>query len=87
MQAWKFEQKVFEKERVRIVIRADSEARVTKFGYERGAKGSTKVSDWLETRIYPCVGEFEVTVVNGRGEIDPHGSTHMSTLRATYEDE
>ena len=85
MQAWKFEQRVFEKEGVRVVIRAPSDVSVKKFDYDRGAKGNTSVSSWLETRIYPLTRDYEVMVVNGHGEIYPHGSTHMSTLRATYE--
>ena len=85
MQAWKFEQKVFEREGVRIVVRAPSETKVGKFGYAKCARGNTSISSWLETRIYPLTGDHEVMVVNGRGEIYPHGSTYMSTLRATYE--
>ena len=85
MQAWKFEQKVFAKEQVRIVIRAGSEAPVNRFGYDRAAKGTTTLHDWLNTRIYPLTGDLDIVVINGRGEIDPHGSTHMSTLRASYE--
>ena len=84
MQVWKFEQKVFEKEQVRIVVRAASEAAVKKFDYDRAAKGTTKINDWLETRIYPYTGEFEVVVVNGRGEIDHHGNTQIATLRSSY---
>ena len=84
MQAWKLEQKVFEKEGVRIVIRAQSEAKVGKFEYQRCATGTTTLADWLSTRVYPLTGELEVVVVNGRGEIDPHGKTHMDTLRSSY---
>jgi hypothetical protein len=87
MQAWKFEQQVFAKEQIRIVIRVPSETSVKKFNYDRAAKGNTTVNDWLQTRIYPLTGDHEVMVVNGRGETYPHGSTHMSTLRATYENE
>ena len=84
MQALKFEQKVFEKEGVRIVIRADSEAKVEKFDYQRCATGSMTLADWLSKRIYPLTGKYEVVVVNGRGETDPHGKTHMETLRDSY---
>ena len=84
MQAWKFEQKVFEMERVRIVVRATSETPVKKFPYDRSAKGCTRLSDWLSTRIYPLTGDLEVMVVNGRGEIYPHGNTNMATLRDSY---
>ena len=84
MQAWKFEQKVFEKEGVRILIRVGSEVAVQKFDYDRSAKGTTTLNDWLYTRIYPLTGKHEVVVVNGRGEIDPHGGTHMATLRDSY---
>jgi len=84
MQAWKFEQKVFEKEGVRIIIRADSEAKVERFDYVRCATGSMTLTDWLNKRIYPLTGEYEVVVVNGRGETDPHGKTHLETLRDSY---
>jgi hypothetical protein len=84
MQVWKFEQKVFEKEGVRLVVRAPSEAAVAPFKYDRAAKGSTRINDWLETRIYPLTGDFEVFIVNGRGEIDHHGNTQMVTIRDSY---
>ncbi len=84
MQAWKFEQKIFELEGVRILIRTSSEAKIPKFEYLRAAADNTRLSDWLNTRIYPLTGELEVVVVNGRGEIDPNGKTKMATLRNSY---
>ena len=85
MQAWKFEQKVFELEGVRIFVRTGSESKMLKFDYLRAAADNTRLSDWLSTRIYPLTGEHEVVVVNGRGEIDPNGKTKMATLRNSYQ--
>ena len=84
MQVWKFEQKVFDKEQIRIVVRASSETNVKKYGYDRAAKGTTKINDWLETRIFPYTGDLEVIVVSGRGQIEHHGNTQIATLRNSY---
>ena len=83
MQVWKLEQKIFELEGVRIFVRAASDEKVGKFDYQRCTRGNMSIADWLETRVYPLTGDFEVVVVNGRGEM-PHGKTHMTTLRDSY---
>ncbi len=83
MQAWKLEQKIFELEGVRIIVRAASDEKVGKYDYQRCATGSMSTADWLKTRVYPLTGDLEIVVVNGRGEL-PHGKTHMGTLRDSY---
>jgi hypothetical protein len=84
MQVWKFEKKVYEIEGVRIIVRANTDATVEEFDFERCASGNTTLADWLARRIYPYTGDYEVTVVSGSGALDPHGKTHMSTLRDSY---
>lgn len=84
MNVWEFEKTVYELEEVRIVIRAPWRSQVADYGYERAASAGTSVTSWLEARVLPAIGDFEVVVLDGGGSV-PHGRTRMSTLRDSYE--
>jgi len=79
-----FEEKIFELEQVVLTIRAPSGEMVEDYPYERKAAGNTSVSDWLEGRIKPLIGQKEVVITNGDYSV-PHGRTKLSTLRDGYE--
>ncbi|WP_375428141.1 hypothetical protein [uncultured Sphingomonas sp.] len=83
MQALTLEQKIFELEGVRVIVRASGDEKVGKYDYQRCATGTMTLADWLKKRVYPLTGDLDVVVVNGRGEM-PHGKTHMNTLRDSY---
>lgn len=84
MTVWEYEKCVYEREEVRIVIRAPWRTEVGDYNYERAASGVTSVSSWLDARIHHALDGFEVVVLDGTGSI-PHGRTKMSTLRSSYE--
>jgi hypothetical protein len=77
------EQAVFDLEEVRIVIRAPKREALNDFDYDRKAAGNTSITDWLDQRIRPLVGDHQVVVVDGTGAL-PHGRTKMDKLRASY---
>jgi len=82
--AWEIEHRVYEKEEVRIVIRASSDTDLDSYNYQRAAPGTMSISEWLRSRVYGLTDDLEVVVIDGNGAI-PHGRTRMSTLRASYE--
>lgn len=79
-----FEAKVLEKEEVVIRVRAPSSAKVDDYEYERKAAGNQSTTDWLEGRIKPLLGDYEVDVLAG-DYATPHGRTKLETLRSSYE--
>ena len=85
MNVIEFEQRVFEIEEVRLVIRAPSTAEVEDFDFQRSAATGTSITEWIRQRIEPRIGDYTVVVVDGSGSI-PHGRTRMSRLRESYED-
>ncbi len=77
------EQKIFELEEVRVVIRKKREGQVANYDYKRKASATTSVTDLIETRIKPLIGDADVVVVNGQG-LQPHGRTKVETVRNSY---
>ncbi len=84
MNAWQIEQQVFELEEVRIILRCPWNQDFEDYLYERKAAGNASITEWLDQRVRPLIGNIQVVVVNGSGEI-PHGRTKMEKLRASYE--
>lgn len=81
-----FERKVRALEEVSITIRAPSSQMVDDYGFEKKAAATASVTDWLETRVKPRLGDVEFAIINSEYVADtPHGRTKMSTLRASYE--
>jgi hypothetical protein len=77
------ENAVLELEEVRIVIRANSSAKLGDYKYNRKAAGTMSVSQWLEGRLHPILNGNGVVVIDGNNAI-PHGRTLMDTLRESY---
>ncbi len=84
MRVGEFEQAVFDTEDIVIRIRAPRGEEVDDNEYVRQASGTTSVSHWLDTRIYPRMRGHEVSIVDGNGQT-PHGLTKLETLRTSYE--
>ena len=78
-----FEAKVLAKEEIVIKIRAPVGAMVDDYQYDRKAAGTQSVTDWVEGRIKPLIGSYEVTVIDGT-YATPHGRTKLDTLRRSY---
>ena len=82
--AKEFEDKVLEVEDVVIRLRCPRNQLVDDFDFSRKAADNTSLSDWLEKRIKPRIGEMDCDVVDGQAFQRPHGRTSMSKLRDTY---
>jgi len=80
-----FEEKVWEIDRIRIVVRAPAKDQVDDYNWQNSAAETQRVTEWLETRIVPKIGAREVIVIGGDGE-EPHGRTLLRTLRDGYRD-
>jgi hypothetical protein len=78
-----FEDAIWATEGVRVIVRARSNTEVEDYSYKRGAQDSWRVSQLVENRIQPKVGNREVIVLQGDGE-QPHGRVILRTLRASY---
>mgnify|MGYP003604850778 CR=1 FL=1 len=78
-----FEQKVFELEEMRVVVRGNPNNLVEDYDYDRATNSRTSITKWLENRVKPCVGDHRVVVIAGEGTI-PNGLTHVSKLRKSY---
>lgn len=81
--ASELERQIFEVEEVRVIIRAPRSRIFPPYYYQRKSSSSTSVSDWLESRIKPLLGDVQVDVIKGDGTT-PHGRTNMETLRNSY---
>ena len=78
------EAKILEREEIVVTIRASASAMVGDYPYERKAAGSTSVTDYIEGRLRPSIGNHEFVIING-DHTTPHGRTKLSTLRDSYE--
>jgi hypothetical protein len=77
------ERKIFELEEVRVVIRKKKEDKVSNYRYERKASMTSSITDLIDNRIKPLIGDAEVIVINGEG-LQPHGRTKVETVRNSY---
>lgn len=80
-----FEEKVWEIDSIRVVIRAQENEIIDDFDWTNAAPQTQNVTSWLATRITPKAGEHGVVVLGGNGE-EPHGRMLLRTLRASYVD-
>lgn len=78
-----FEEAVWTKEGIRIVIRSTENSQVKEYAYTNAADRNWRVTQLIKNRIQPCVGDKEVVVIWGDGT-QPHGSVKLETLRASY---
>jgi hypothetical protein len=83
MKASDFEDKVWEVEGIRIVLRCPENQEVDDYGYTNAISQTTSVTDWLKGRVLPKVQDVLVEVVAGNGE-QPHGRSLVRTVRSSY---
>lgn len=83
MKVWEFEEKVWEVEGIRIVIRAASEENVSNYTFKNSAQEGWRVTQLIEKRIQPKIGDYEAIIIQGDGE-QPHGRVILRTVRRTY---
>ncbi|MBW2089981.1 MAG: hypothetical protein JRI37_13565 [Deltaproteobacteria bacterium] len=83
MKVWEFEEKVWEVEGIRIVIRAASEENVSNYTFKNSAQEGWRVTQLIEKRLQPKIGDYEVIIIQGDGE-QPHGRVILRSVRRTY---
>lgn len=78
-----FENKIFEKEGVRVIIRHNGE--VNDYDYKRKLPNTDNLSS-LKGRIDKALGENrpEYSIILGDGNANPHGLTGLEKARNSY---
>ena len=84
MRVNEFEEKVWEIEGVRIVIRANSNEKVEVYDFVNTAPQGNTLTWFLSGRVKPLLADnMKVVTIDGSGKV-PNGKTLLSTLRQTY---
>ncbi len=84
MRVDEFENAVWEVEGIRIAVRAPRGSKGKKYAFKKGNPSKHTVQKWLDGRVSERLGDHEVVVINGAGQIVP-GQTLMETVRDSYE--
>ena len=80
------ERQIFEKEEIRVVIRAPKNAEFDPYTYDRKAASNTSITDWCNNRLKPILGdEYDADIIDGYGN-NPHGRTKIEKVRNSYAD-
>lgn len=77
------EDKVWALDGIRIVVRRSSTTDVGDYTHKNAAQASWRITEFIENRLRPLIGNREVCVVMGDGE-QPHGRTLLSSIRDSY---
>ena len=83
MTVLEFEEAVWRIEEVMIRIRAPVHEEVDDYNFERRASRNMSVTGWINWRLRPRLGDFEVSIIDGNFT-HPHGRTKMRNLRSSY---
>ena len=78
-----FEDKVWAKEGVRIVIRASQSDMVDDYDYQRNCSSTSSITELGNRRIKPKLAGLDFFVVDGTGT-RPHGRTQLDKVRESY---
>lgn len=78
------ERQIFEKEEIKVVIRAPKNQEFNEYAYDRKAATSTSITDWYNTRLKPILGDnYDADIIDGYGT-NPHGRTKIENVRNSY---
>jgi len=83
MQVYEFEQKVWDIDHLRLVIRAARSEVVDDFHWVNAADENQTLVGYRNTRVVPKIGNREFSFVNGQGR-EPGGGILVKNLRASY---
>jgi hypothetical protein len=78
-----FEEHLWKRDGVRIVIRAPTWTEVQKPAQTNAASETMSVTAYIGARVQGSIGKSECVAIDGYGKI-VHGRTKIGTLRATY---
>jgi hypothetical protein len=84
MKIAEFEQVLWDRDRVRVVIRAPAWQAVDAQGHTNAASETLSITEYIRVRVTDVIGNYECVIVDGRGLI-VHGRTKLGTVRATYQ--
>lgn len=83
MKASEFEDKVWEVDGIRLVIRAPEKHTVEDYSWTNAADQGSSIKKYADKRIIPKIGGCEWLILNGDGE-EPNGRTLLRTVRDSY---
>ena len=67
--ASELERQIFEKEEIKVVIRAPRSQMFNSYDFQRKSASNTSISEWLETRIKPLLEDSEIEIIKGDGSL------------------
>jgi pyruvate/2-oxoglutarate dehydrogenase complex dihydrolipoamide dehydrogenase (E3) component len=83
MKVSEFEQRVWDLESLRIVVRTNRNEEVDDYDYKNAANENWRIAEFVKNRVAGRVDGSEVTVIQGDGKI-AHGNTLLYALRESY---
>lgn len=83
IKAKEFVEKVELLEGIVIALWTDENTPVEDYDYQRQAANNISISDWIEGRIKPKIGNISVRIVDGKHSA-PHRGQRLDTLRKSY---
>jgi hypothetical protein len=83
MTVQELENKVWQQDGIRIIIRDRSTAKTKDYNQKYAAQEKWSITKFLNKRISPLVKDKEIVVLYGNGEM-PHGGTLLKTIRQSY---
>lgn len=85
--ARQFEEQVFAKEGLRVVLRCAPETPVPAYPFSRRLADGSTLNDLKENRLTKTLGEeIPYSIVLGDGNSNPHGNIKVSNARQKYLD-
>ena len=83
MNVLEFELAVWEVDEILIRIRAPVNREVASYDFVRQAKNNMSLTEWINGRLRPRLGELQVSVIDGNFT-QPHGRTKIQKIRESY---
>ena len=83
MNVMTFEEKVWEIDQIRVVIRAPWDKEVGDFDWKNKAADNSSITNWLDNRILPKIGGLSAIIIEGTG-LKPHGRKTLDKVRNSY---
>lgn len=83
MKVSEFENKIWETEGIRLIVRASSNSTVSDYDFKKGAQEKWSITKLIDQRIKPRIGDHEVIVIQGNGK-RPNGRAILRTIRKEY---
>ena len=78
------ERQIFEKEEIKVVIRAKKSTEFNEYNFDRKASVNTSITDWYNTILKPILGEnYNADIIDGFGN-NTHGRTKIENVGNSY---